>query len=156
MNARFPCKAWGREAQLHAPVPYPPCGCTHSSKRTRAAILERIAPAACGSSSDPLQPEPPRMQPLSTRESGLVLRFRSAIASNCCRCHAKAACPQNVKASWLEGSREVFVQPKRAAASGVQQPPDCQKSQVLSHSHSPSADCKSKIGDMCGDFRAFP
>ena len=28
-------------------------------KRANAAILERIAPAACGSSSDPLQPEPP-------------------------------------------------------------------------------------------------
>ena len=34
--------------------------------------------------------------------------------------------------------------------------PVCQKSRRIRHSNSPSADCQSKIGDMCGDFRAFP
>ena len=77
---------------------FTPCGCTTASKRTRAAILERIASAECDCSSDPLQPEPPSyaaafqrlgsargsggnalfgippggFPPLSTRESGLV------------------------------------------------------------------------------------
>ena len=35
-------------------------------------------------------------------------------------------------------------------------PSVCQKSRRIRHSNSPSADCQSKIGDMCDDFRAFP
>ena len=83
----------------------------HSLIGADAAILERIASAECDCSSDPLQPEPPPnaaafqhvrgargsggkatfcfspggFTPLSTRESGLMLRLRSAIASNRCR-----------------------------------------------------------------------
>ena len=52
--------------------------------------------------------------------------------------------------------RALFLHHKTDAPHRRNIRPVCQKSRRIRHSNSPSADCQSKIGDMCGDFRAFP
>jgi len=50
------------------------------------------------------------------------------------------------------------VQTETFLSGKVQKGPEhCSGSQTVKkgHCNSPSADCKSKIGDMCGDFRAI-
>ena len=97
---------------------FTPCGCTETSKGPMRRFCDGLLPRFRGIQSNPEQPEPPSyaaalqhlrgargsggkapfcfppggFPPLSTRESGLMLRLRSAIASNRCRCSRESGC----------------------------------------------------------------